>query len=281
VLDVALDPEPTRRPSVGQLLAWLRGQGPAPVARGVSGPVPPGPRVPEPVETMPLSLFPEESPEHPDDGGYPERAEPTRVESAPWDLPAPAPAAPTLGERTRRTVLVAATGLAAAAGLAAYPWAALAILLVLVWLLRTGSIAASTVGERRQLRGARWYDGPRLVLGAPWDLARSAPATLLLGLWAFGLAVAAILVCYAVDAALGTTLAVAGVVLVGGLWWGPGGDRLRSPVDRVARSLSRGMRGWLVAVCVVAAVGGLLGGLAAGGADWLPASGPPFSGLAR
>ncbi|SFC40797.1 Serine/threonine protein kinase [Nocardioides terrae] len=280
VLDAALSPEPARRPAVAQLLAWLRGQGPAPVARAASAPVPPVPMRPDPVETMPLSLFSEESPDPEEDT----RVEHTRVESAPWDLPTAtpvAPEAPTIGERTRRTVLLGATGLTAAAGLAAYPWAALTVLLVLVWLLRTGSIAASTVGERRQLRGARWYDGPRLVLGAPVDLVRSAPATVLLGLWACGLAVAAILVCYAVDAPLTTTLPIAGVVLVGGLWWGPGGDRLRSPVDRVARPLSRGVRGWLVALCAVAATGGLLGGLAARGADWLPAGGPPFSGLAR
>jgi heme A synthase len=89
------------------------------------------------------------------------------------------------------------------------------------------------------------------------------------------------LVCYAMAASAGVTLAAAAVVLVGALWCGPGGSRLRSPVNRVVRPLSRGVRGWLIAVAVVVAVGGLLGGLAAHGADWLPAGGAPFSGLSH
>jgi hypothetical protein len=271
VLDVALAPEPQRRPSIEQLLAWLRGQGPAPVSRAVSAPVPPVPPTAEPAETMPLALFTEE----PDA----ERDETLLEPSLPWDVPAPVPATPGPGERIRRFVLLGATALAAAAGIAAYPWAGLTVLLVLVWLLRTGSLAASRVGERRRARGAKWYDGPRLVLGAPWDLVRSVPATVLLGLWAFGLAVAAMLLCYAVAAPLTLTLPVGGVVLIGALWWGPGGSRLRSPVNRVARPLARGVRSWLVALAVVAAAGGLLGALAARGADWTPAREAPFSGL--
>ena len=285
VLDAALAPEPERRPSVARLLSWLRGQGPAPVGRPAPAPLRSVPPLPQPVETMPLSLFTEEPGDAPTDR-LPERPAErrdveTRLQPSVWDVPAPpAAAAPGMGERTRRAVLLATTGLAAAAGLAAYPWAALVALLVLVWVLRTGSLAASAVGERRRYRGARWYDGPRLVLGAPWGLVRSVPATALLGLWAFGLAVAAMLLCYAVAAPLGVTLWLAGAVLVGGLWCGPGGSRLRSPVNRVARPLSRSAKGWLIAVAVVVATGGLLGGLAARGADWLPAGGAPFSGLA-
>jgi hypothetical protein len=74
---------------------------------------------------------------------------------------------------------------------------------------------------------------------------------------------------------------VAGLVLVCSLWWGPGASPLRSPVNRVVRPLSRGVRGWLIALCVGAALAGLLAGLAAQGADWMPAGGPPFPGLAR
>ena len=274
VLDAALDPEPARRPTVAQLLAWLRGHGPAPLGRpGTPSPALAAAPAPEPAETMPLSLFADGS-EPPD-----EDAVETRLDALPWDEPV-AEAAPGLGERTRRGVLLTAIGLAAAGGLAAYPWAGLAVLLVLTWLLRTGSLAASAVGERRRTRGAKWYDGPRLVLGAPWDLVRSVPATVLLGLWASGLAVAAVLVCYAVAAPLAAILSAAGLVLVTALWWGPGGDRLRSPVNRAVRPLAHGVRGWVVALAVVGAVAGLLGGLAARGADWRPAGGPPFSGLA-
>lgn len=290
VLDAALDPEPKRRPDVGRLLSWLRGQGPAPVGRPAGAPLRAVRPTPAPIETMPLSLFTDETADETADGATelldpapgPHAGE-TQLQPAPWDVPVqapPAPAAVGLGERTRRFVLLAVTGLAAAAGLAAYPWAALAVLLALVWVLRTGSLAASAVGERRRFRGARWYDGPRLVLGAPWGLVRSVPATVVLGLWAFGLAVAAMLLCYAVAAPLTVTLAAAGVVLVGGLWCGPGGSRLRSPVNRVVRPLSRGVRGWLIAVAVVVGAAGVLGGLAAQGPDWLPADEAPFSALA-
>jgi hypothetical protein len=231
---------------------------------------------------MPLSLFADEAAQPPATLVADDLA--TRREPLPWasqesdGLTAP-PTAPGLAERSRRTALRVVLGLGAGAALAAYPWAALSVLLVAVWLLRTGSIAASRVGERRRARGARWYDGPRLVLGAPWDLLRSAPATVLLGLWAFGLAVAAMLVCYAVAASPAATLAAAGPVLVAGLWWGPGGGRLRSPVNRVVAPLSRRVRTWLLALAVAVLVAGLCWGLALRGADWMPFDGPPFSAL--
>ncbi|GAB7004634.1 hypothetical protein JCM18899A_21070 [Nocardioides sp. AN3] len=317
VLDAALSPAPERRPSIVQLLTWLRGRGPAPVALAVSAPVPPVPVVPPApltAETMPLSLFSDES-EH---GVHPPepvtraeqapwaeaapwaepvtRAEPaawaeqepwaepvTRVEPAPWEVPgaqAAGPTAPGLAERGRRLALLGATALAAAGGIAAYPGAGLGVVLVLAWLLRTGSLAASAVGERRRLRGAKWHDGPRLVLGAPWGLVRSLPASVMLGLWAFGIAVAAILLCYAVAASASVTLLIAGLIFACSVWWGPGGSRVRSPVNRVVRPLATGLRSWAIALAVVVALAGLLGAMAARGADWLPASGAPFSGLA-
>jgi len=233
---------------------------------------------------MPISLFNEDAGVLPDaETRLETQHDPqhdTRLEPLPWEAPDAGPVRPGLGERARRGALLVGSAAAAAAGLAAYPWAALAVLLALVWLLRTGSLVASGVGDRRRLRGAKWYDGPRLVLGAPWDLVRTLPSTALLGLWAFGLAVAAMLLCYAVAAPLAVTLPIAGLVLVGSLWCGPGASLLRSPVGRVVRPLSRGVRGWLITICLIAALVGLLGGLAARGADWLPAGGPPFSGLA-
>jgi serine/threonine protein kinase len=288
VLDASLDPDPARRPALAQVLTWLRGQGPVPVGRAgraARTPQPPPPPRPAPAETMPLSLLADEPEQPHEDATRLETRLETQVEPAPWDVAAPNPALTpppqaSLGERTRRAALLGAGALAVAAGLAAYPWTGLACLLVLALVLRTGSIAASAVGERRRARGAKWYDGPRLVLGAPWGLVRSVPATLLAGLWAFGLAVAAMLLCYAVAAPLTVTLPLAGLVLVGALWWGPGGSRLRSPVNRVVRPLAGEVRRWAIALAIVVAVAGLLGSFAARGADWLPAGGPPFSGLA-
>jgi CHASE2 domain-containing sensor protein len=68
-------------------------------------------------------------------------------------------------------------------------------------------------------------------------------------------------------------------VLVAGLWWGPGGGRLRSPVNRVVAPLSRRVRTWLLALAVAVLVAGLCWGLALRGADWMPFDGPPFSAL--
>ena len=43
------------------------------------------------------------------------------------------------------------------------------------WLLRSGSLAASAAGDRRRLRGRRWYDGVQFLVAAPWHLVRSIP----------------------------------------------------------------------------------------------------------
>lgn len=270
VLDACLAPDPVDRPAVATLLAWLRGQGPVPVAMT---PPPPPPRpalAPAQQETMPLALFTEEP-------VAPVAA--TLAESDPTLLDPTTVSAVTAGERTRRLGLLGAGWLAWGAGLASYPWVGLLALLALTHLLRTGSLAASTVVGRRELRGAKWYDGPRLVLGAPWDLLRALPTTLLAWLWSLGLGVAALLLCYAVAAPLDLTLLLAGLVLVGSLWWGPGGARLRGPTRRLVHPLSRGWRGWLVALAVLLAATATLGLLAEAGADWAPGGGPPLTSL--
>lgn len=269
VLEAALDPEPTRRPSVPQLLSWLRGHGPAPATRVVQLE---RRQEPEPVETLPLAVFLDERDDDPD--------APTALEPREAFDPVELPQRPTSAARARRFLLWLATGLVAVGGLTAYPWLASGVLLVLVWLLRGGSLAASSVGERRRLRGARWYDGPRLVLSSPWHLVRSVPGTALLVLWSLGIALAAALLCYAVATSATVTLAVCGAVLVGGLWWGPGGSRVRRPLSRVVHPLAARPRAWVGSFLVVLAVAGLLGGVATTrGSDWAPAGGPPFTGL--
>ncbi|HEY0890093.1 MAG TPA: serine/threonine-protein kinase [Nocardioides sp.] len=273
VLDAALDPEPGRRPTVPQLLGWLRGHGPAPTTQVV--PRVTRPPIEQPIETLPLAVLLDDADDGPtrvlDDPYADQREDPTGV------APPRAVGAP---ERLRRFVLWAAAALIAVAGLTAYPWLAGIALVVLVWLLRGGSLAASTTGERRRARGARWYDGPRLVLGAPWHVVRSAPGSLLLVLWSLGIVLTAGLLCYAVAASAGVTLAACGAVFVAGLSWGPGAGRVRSPLSRVVHPLASRPRVWLGAALVLLAVAGLLGGLAATqGAQWAPAGGPPFQGL--
>ena len=56
------------------------------------------------------------------------------------------------------------------ATVAAYPWFGSLGLVLLTWVLRSGSLAASAAGARRRIRGRKWYDGPLAVLTAPWYL---------------------------------------------------------------------------------------------------------------
>ncbi|UDY22714.1 serine/threonine-protein kinase [Nocardioides sp. Kera G14] len=259
VLESALSPEPAERPTVDQLLDWLRGQVDEPTARHEAlHDTAERPAVTRVLETDRR----DRAPSRISQGQNPQVAGRTGA-----------------GERGRRLVLWLILALAWAAGLSAYPWIGSAVLLLVVWLLRSGSIAGARVGAKRAERGARWHDGPRLVLGAPIDLVRALPTTIVLALWAFGMVVATVLLCYAVAAPVAVALLSSGVVVVLSLLLGPGGGQVRSPVARVLKPLAAGMQGWLVTLLVLVAVAGVCGGLAARGADWTPFEHAPFSGL--
>jgi serine/threonine protein kinase len=297
VVAAALDPDPARRPELWEVLDWLRPQTTRVRRRAF---VPPPPVAHEPDETHPWQ--PTASPydltalgEEPDaapgtrvldldegtrhqpvwdddpayDPAYPYPRHPG------WDEQ-PAPRVPLL-ERARRATLVGLLGAAATVLVLAAPLLSVAGLLVVTWLLRSGSLAASTVGARREVRGRRWYDGPRLLLGAPWDLLRSIPSTLVLQLWSLGLALAAGLLCYALALDVRPTLAVTGAVLVGSLWWGPGGSRVRSPLWRCVRPVSATLGAWAFGVGVLALLIGAAAYVAATGTDWTPLDSRPFA----
>ena len=186
----------------------------------------------------------------------------------------PAPRTP-VAERLRRGLLLGALGLATATAMTAAPWLTLALVAVLVWLLRSGSLAASAAGARRTVRGHRWYDGPQLLLASPWHVVQAIPGALLLLLWSLGLALACALVGYAFAASTQVTLFACGVVLAGSLWWGPGGSRLSGPVNRVVRPLSRSLVRWCVAWLLVLAAAVGAGALASQqGTDWSPLGSP-------
>lgn len=312
VVAAALDPDPSRRPRLGQLLAWLRPQS---TRLGRSTPLPPTP-VAEDVFTLPLALASSAALVDDPTDRVDDRPAPTRVETeyatrampadppahppvpSPWDQPPagpwedehdehdpwagqgvgqwvePAPVVPSFGERARRALLLAAGAVAVGAGTSAYPWWATGLLLALVWVLRSGSLAASKAGDRRRLRGRRWYDGAQFLIGAPWDLVRSIPGTLMLVLWSAGLAVAGGLVCYAVAATVPVTLFVCGTVLAVSLWSGPGGSRVRSPLARVVHPLAAVPGRWAVALVLVVGLAALLGLLTAGGTVWGPSGDP-------
>ena len=266
LLAVALDPEPTRRPTIGQVLGWLRQPGqhlPAPPQAATA-----------PEHTMPITAMP--------------TLDPDRTESVPEDpqtrwlteeQTVHEPARTTAADRLRAFVLLALSAVVCGAALAAYPWVASVVLVLLVWVLRSGSLAASATGDRRRLRGRRGYDGAQFLLRTPWELVRSIPGTVMLVLWAAGLAVAGALICYALVAGESITLFVCGVLFAASTWSGPGGSRVRSPVSRVVRPLSRAWKRWLAAVAVLMTVGLLLGLIAEqSGTSWLPGQDRPLSG---
>ena len=357
LLTAALDPDPERRPTLEQLLDWLRPRTtrtdlPAPALAeavpqtvplaavhraGLEGgtevlapgatpgvPVPPadptrpytvldphavGPYVDprlaptsdpadaEPTQQVPLIADPYAHPHaepHADPYADPyaaarpasPAAEPASGEAPegepdawPWTWEEqPAPEKAPLAERARRAVVWLLLAGVASAWAVVAPWLLTGLVLTLVWLLRTGSLAAGDLAERRRLRGRRWYDAPATLLGLPWQLIRSIPSTFLLQLWALGVAASGALVCYALAAELAPSLAVCGALLAVGAWAGPGGGRVRSPLGRVVRPASRRPLGWLVSVV-------LLGGLVAGGVvlgqsgpDWTPDDSRPLAG---
>jgi hypothetical protein len=274
VVAAALDPDPLQRPTLPALLAWLRADGRAPLPV----PSPPEPPRDDPY-TLPLALA---SQAHERtitlfDDEDSDRGETRRYEDDdPW-ASAPREKVPA-AQRLRRGVLLIGAALAVAAGLTAYPWLGTAFVLLLVWVMRSASLAASATGDRRRLRGAKWYDPVLYLVGAPWHAVRSIPGTLLLALWSLGLALAAVLVCYALAASVEVTLFSAGLVLAVCLWLGPGGSRVRGPMSRVVNPLSVRASTWTCALVVVLATTGAFAFLAIDlGPNWAPADAPPLS----
>ncbi|GAB2765812.1 hypothetical protein GCM10027020_17970 [Nocardioides salsibiostraticola] len=320
VVEAALDPEPSKRPSLSEILDWLGPQTTRPGPLLAPPPTAEGPRsAAEDMFTVPLALAAqahgspaeetvlETDPDDPDPYDDAQAAAPTRwlttaspTQHAPpapplrpqeaWDPQSAlatdwdpysslAPAVAPVGtmERVRRGVVLVAGAAATAVAFAAAPWVAAGVVVVLVWLLRGGSVAASVTRDRRRVRGAKWYDGPRLLLGAPWHLVRSLPGTAMLLLWSGGLALAAVLICYAASATAEVTLLIGGAVFVVSLWWGPGGFRVRSPLSRLVNPLSRTTGWWLLGVGVLLALA-MVGWavVTSQGVSWTPGNQAPF-----
>ena len=182
------------------------------------------------------------------------------------------------GERLRRAATLLALGGVVAGGITVAPYLALAVLFIGVWLLRSGSMAASSVGNRRSRRGIKWYDGIQLLLAAPWHVVAGLGGTLLLLLWSLGIASAIALLCFAASLSMLTSLGVIGLSFAVGLWWGPGSERLRSPVHRVVDPLARQRVPWLLVTLLVAACASGLGAAAsAQGTSWAPDDAAPLS----
>ena len=182
--------------------------------------------------------------------------------------------APTAVQRGRAATLTLLLGVLVAAVVAFAPWVGVVLVLLVVWVLRSGSLAAGALAERRARRGRRWHDRPRVLLAAPFSLLRGIPGTLLLALVGLPAGTGAALVAQGLLGDPAAALGVGGATLAGVAWWGPTGPRLRAPVGRAARPIARRPVPWLVAVLAVLALSGGLALSAAAGPDWRPLGRP-------
>lgn len=194
-----------------------------------------------------------------------------------WDARLLGPPKVPLGERFRRGAAVVCGGLALGSATALAPYVTLVAVILGVWVLRTGSLAASAGADRRTIRGSRWYDGPQFAFTTPWHSLRAITGTVVLVLWSLGLALAAGLLCFAAALDGATTLFAGGTALGVALWSGPGASRFRSPLSRIAYPLASSWGRWLPMCGVLLLVAAGLGLVVISqGVSWLPASGPPF-----
>ncbi|HET7430085.1 MAG TPA: serine/threonine-protein kinase [Nocardioides sp.] len=295
IVAAALHPDPARRPTLADVVGWLGGD------RTVVRPVAPPPPAADDPFTIPLALAAHDDAVAPtavsratppppaaipaydatrhlsSGGGEAGTGEPEDPDDLPYDLD-PGPVRDPAAVRLRRGLTVAALGLAAATLVAAWPYWGTAFVLAATWLLRTCTMTVTAAGDRRRLRGARWYDVLMAPLSAPWYLVAALPGSLVLGLWSLGIALAGVLLCYAAGASTATTLFGAGLCLVVGLWWGPGAAHVRWPVRVVGQSLARRTGRWAVVTVVLVATAGFVGHQATLSVGWSPFGPPPHVG---
>jgi serine/threonine protein kinase len=268
----ALDPDPARRPRIADLIERLAGG-------GVTGPAAAPPE--EDPFTLPLAL----AAHQPDDQTLEAVDPPTRHLSGwdndPDDLPIdlePVSRRESAALVLRRMLTLGAFAAAVAGVVSARPYWSLAMLLGAAWLLRTCTLIVTAHGDRRRLRGAKWYDVLVAPLSAPWYLVAALPGALLLGVWALGIGLAALLLCYAAALSTATTLFLTAIAVEGGLWIGPGAAHVRWPVRVVAHVVARRTPRWAVMTVLLLAVAGLAGHKATLDVGWSPFGTPPIVG---
>ncbi len=196
---------------------------------------------------------------------------------APFQMPPPAPPRRTpWPERLRRWTLGAAATAAVAGATAWAPWLMAGLVVAAVSMLRAGSLTWSARTAKRTARGPKWWDPIATVVAAPWHLVVSSLATVALLLWAGMLVACVLLLALALGLPDHVALASSALVLVAGLWTGPGSSRVRSPIHRVGFPIARTTRAWAVWCAALAIVGGALLLLGASGPEWWPDDRAPW-----
>jgi hypothetical protein len=208
---------------------------------------------------------------------------PTRPTMAPANEPYQAPPPPLpptrvpIGERLRRWTLGLGLLAVVTAGVVAAPYVTALVVSATAALLRWFSVAGSSVSARRQLRGRKWYDAVVATVSAPVDLLASLPGTVLLLCTSGLLVVSAALVCLTAEVPMVEGLAGLGALLGLTVWAGPGGRRVRSPIQRLGFPIAGAPWLWLLALlCLGAVTAGLLWGAQGSGSSWSPADGAPW-----
>jgi Protein kinase domain len=274
----ALDPDPACRPRVPEIVARLAG--------GDLASSPTAPADEDPF-TLPLALAAHRADDTTVDGpdGPAGPDGPTRHlpgwEDDPDELPIelePLSRRETAALVGRRTLTLGAFAAAAAGLVAARPYWSLGVLLAAAWLLRTCTLTVTAHGDRRRLRGAKWYDVLVAPLSAPWYLLAALPGALLLGVWALGVGLAALLLCYAGGLSTATTVFLVGAGVEIGLWIGPGAAHVRWPVRVVAHVVARRTPRWAVVTVLLIVVAAIAGHQATLGVGWSPLGTPPLVG---
>lgn len=277
LIRACLAPDPHDRPTLPELRAALGAEAPAPRPADLGS-------------TQPVSLLrrpDEETTNRVDDGWlepwvHPQVPAPTTVQQAWVGQPLPAPEQEEkvgVGVRVRRAALQSGLILTAAGLVMSWPFPTVALLVVAAWLLRSGAAAAYAHGNRRSLRGHRWYDGAQAVLSSPWHLLASVPGSLGLALWSAGMAAAAVLVAYALNWPGGAALGFAGAIFALSLQLGPGSDGVSRPVRRAFTRVSRYVGPWLVVLAALLAIGTTA--YLTGTTTWTPFHAAPWGYLGR
>lgn len=180
-------------------------------------------------------------------------------------------------ERVRRWTLGGGLLAATTGAVAAAPYLTAILVALVTVTLRAFSLNASASAERRMRRGPKWYDGTLSVVAAPWNFLVSLPASLMLLAWAGLLAGCVGLVMIVLGVGEVATLVACGLTGAVALWTGPGGSRLRSPIESVGFPIAERIPVWLVLSLVLFAIGtGLIAFGSTIGVEWSPTQQSPW-----